>query len=116
MSISRILPRLYLIKPAFCSELAMSDTLGRRTPSIWARNSCVSTRVVASGEVPHPQQPAAHARFHRVAGVAGSGLLRLREQDLFVTIEKRAERLELPGDLAKRLDRDGGGQRRQAAQ
>lgn len=60
-------------------------------------------------EAHQPQQPAAHARFDRVAGVAGSGLLRLREQDLLVTNEKRAEGLELPGDLAKRIDRDGRG-------
>src|SRR5258707_3284366 len=39
-----MLPRLYLMKPAFCSVPATKDTLLRRTPSICARNSWVRDR------------------------------------------------------------------------
>src|SRR3954465_11629542 len=37
-----MLPRRYRMNPAFCSVLATTVTLVRRTPSIWAKNSCVS--------------------------------------------------------------------------
>ena len=70
---------------------------------------------VAIREVAHPHQPAAHPSFHRMTGVAGRRLLRLRKQYLLVTDNDRAKSRVIVGNGAEAVGVDQRTQRPRAA-
>ena len=63
-------------------------------------------QIIASGEVTAPKQLPAKARLNQVTGIAGTRLLSLSEQDLFMPNEKGSEIAEFVSDLRQVLSRD----------
>ena len=76
------MPREQVMMPAFCTLLATSVIEVRLTPSISARNSCVSATM--SLAIRALQQPAAESRLDDMQCIAGRGDPRLRQQDFIV--------------------------------
>ena len=85
-------PRLYRIRLRFCRELAALVTPTRRTPSIRARNSCVTWNAFGVRAILGHQQPAGEPGLDHVEARAGRRLRELAQMNEDIAVDLALQR------------------------